>query len=152
MIERSSIFFILLFAFLCTAQAQQGELIDKVIGVVGNEIVLYSDVQKRVLQARQQGMPMSDKAQCFLLEEVLYEELLSNPNREIERIIDFLKLEVFLQEVLQSFGALISHRADLWKERYTPQYVILVQSRIGLALKEICYVRSTRRDIRVLSI
>ena len=56
--------------------AQEGELVDKVLGVIGNEILLYSDLQKRVLQARSQGMEMSDQAECFILEEVLYEELM----------------------------------------------------------------------------
>ena len=84
--------------------------------------------------------------------EVLYEELLSNPNREIERIIDFLELEPFPQDTLQSFGALISHRANLWKERYTLQDLVLVESRIGLSLEELGYVRSTSENIRNLGI
>lgn len=56
--------------------AQPGELIDKVIGIVGDETALYSDLQKKILQASQGGMIMDQKAECFLLEEVLYEDLL----------------------------------------------------------------------------
>lgn len=59
-----------------SAKAQPGELIDKVIAVVGNETVLYSDLQKRVVQASSQGMQVGKDANCFLLEEVMHEELL----------------------------------------------------------------------------
>lgn len=75
-INKSTVLAVCSLALIGSAKGQKGELIDKVLAVVGNEIVLYSDLQKRVLQAKSQGLEMTENAECFIMEEVLYEELM----------------------------------------------------------------------------
>ena len=63
-------------------QAQeQLQLIDKIVGVVGNEIILLSDhtVQKSELMSR--GMGGSENLDCTVMENLLFEKLLLNQAR-----------------------------------------------------------------------
>ena len=50
--------------------------IDGIVAVVGDEIVLASDIQDRVTQARLEGRTVTDDNECGLLESVLFEKLL----------------------------------------------------------------------------
>jgi hypothetical protein len=48
--------------FVSSLQAQQGEvLIDEVVAVVGNRIILESDLETQVLQYQAQGSTMGNK-------------------------------------------------------------------------------------------
>jgi peptidyl-prolyl cis-trans isomerase SurA len=61
-----------------TIFSQKKEIVDKIIGVVGDEIILYSDIKSQILQAEQQGIKLDDKDNCTILEEILMEKLLLN--------------------------------------------------------------------------
>jgi peptidyl-prolyl cis-trans isomerase SurA len=67
----------LLFLF-GTAAAQPGQVVDRIIGVVGNEVVLQSDLEASVLEATE-GKGSSDAAlRCSVYENLLYQKLLLN--------------------------------------------------------------------------
>lgn len=64
--------------FLAVSNAfGQGKTIDEIIAVVGDEIILYSDVQIQKNQLKQQGFP-GTITDCMVLEEILFEKLLLN--------------------------------------------------------------------------
>ena len=72
-----------LFACLMTAHtwAQPGteatyQRLDGIVAVVGDEIVLASDIRDRVTQAKLEGRIVTDDNECGLLESVLFEKLL----------------------------------------------------------------------------
>ena len=70
--------FTLLFAFsILTSQEQQ--IVDQVIGQVGSEIILLSDVENSLKQfaAQQQGK-LPPNAECFVLENIMVQKLLVN--------------------------------------------------------------------------
>ena len=54
----------------------QPRAIDKVVGMVGNEIVLYSDVQGQILEMIQNDLPVEDETECILFENFMYNALL----------------------------------------------------------------------------
>lgn len=68
------------FCFIYTAlavQAQQDvKVIDGIIGVVGDEVILRSDVENQKIQARSQGAGYRNNAECMVMEDLLYEKLL----------------------------------------------------------------------------
>jgi len=68
---------ILLFCFSNTIKAQENLLIDRVAGVVGDKIVLDSDIRLQAEQAKIQGYQGSD-VECQILDQLLLERLLSN--------------------------------------------------------------------------
>lgn len=72
---------VLTFLALCllstASMAQEGELIDKVIGVVGGEIVLKSDLEFQAL-SRSGGKAVSEDEKCSEFEDLLLQKLLYN--------------------------------------------------------------------------
>ncbi len=61
--------------FQLTAQ-DNFKIIDGVIGVVGDEIILRSDLENQIIQAQAQGIGLDNNAQCQVMEDLLYEKLL----------------------------------------------------------------------------
>ena len=68
--------------FMCAALAAgaQGDLIDKVAAVVGNEIILQSEIEVQALQITQGGA-VTDQARHIALEALMFEKLLLNQAR-----------------------------------------------------------------------
>ena len=76
-------FFSLLASILCSFSvlAQPGKVVDRIIGVVGNEIILQSDLEASVLDATE-GKGSDDGAmRCSVYENLLYQKLLLNQSK-----------------------------------------------------------------------
>ena len=52
------------------------QIVDEIIAVVGNEVVLSSDIETQYLQYLSQGYTDSDEVRCQIIEDVLYQKLL----------------------------------------------------------------------------
>jgi peptidyl-prolyl cis-trans isomerase SurA len=52
------------------------QVIDEIVAVVGDNIVLRSDLESQRLQALEQGMSVEDDIYCFIMEELLFQKLL----------------------------------------------------------------------------
>ena len=65
-----------LMAPFCVFAQEDGKVIDKVIGVIGGNIILKSDLESQIVSMRAQGVLIDDNARCELLEELLYQQLL----------------------------------------------------------------------------
>ena len=107
---------IILILFISFSFAFKAQVIDKVIAQVGDNIILLSDIQKRKLSFLQEGKEIDENTDCFLLEELLYEELLLNqalldsieiPNQqvdaEMENRLRFLENKMGSREKLEEF-------------------------------------------------
>lgn len=55
-----------------------GQVIDKIVAQVGDNIILLSDIQAQKLNLIQDGRELDENVDCFILEELLYQELLLN--------------------------------------------------------------------------
>ena len=90
---------------LCTAPVSaqdKGILLDEIIAVIGDEIVLKSDVDFRLTEMKAQGTEINKEIEGIVLEELLYQKLLINQakvdslevsedevNQQLERRIDY---------------------------------------------------------------
>lgn len=78
MIKNIQLFSLLLVALLLNtplpAQAKKGQLVDGIAAVIGNEIVLESDIQEQMMYAKQQGVNITDK--CEFLSNFVYNKLI----------------------------------------------------------------------------
>lgn len=73
----------LIVLLVCTlsALAQPGKVVDRIIAVVGNEIILQSDLEASVLEATE-GKGSDDGAmRCSIYENLLYQKLLLNQSK-----------------------------------------------------------------------
>lgn len=72
------LFMLSVFTFLLsgkiTAQLQKGQLIDGIAAVIGDEIILESDIEEQANYAKQQGANVGDK--CDFMESILNNKLL----------------------------------------------------------------------------
>ena len=70
---------ILAILLLSIGQMSQGQiLIDKVVAVVGNQIVLKSDVEIQVGQLRAQSAKLPPNVRCKVLDQLMMQKLLIN--------------------------------------------------------------------------
>lgn len=83
--------------------AQEGEMIDKVIAVVGGNKVTYSDIQRQKAQYAQQGMPLPPDADCQILEEMLFQALLLNQAELDSVVVDDGQVEQEMDRRLEYF-------------------------------------------------
>lgn len=73
------LFSIFTFTIFITANTQdKGTLLDEIIAVVGDEIVLKSDLEARLSEMKDQGVEVTNELEGVVLEELLYQKLLIN--------------------------------------------------------------------------
>lgn len=67
---------ICIYFFLIAAASVNAQVVDKIAAQVGDNIILWSDVEKKLVQAHAGGSPTT--TYCEILEELMYQELLVN--------------------------------------------------------------------------
>lgn len=73
-----SIFLSLFFTLAFTMSFAQPKPIDKVVAQVGDNIVLFSEIEGQIHSMKQNGVPEADIDKCQILEQMLYNFLLVN--------------------------------------------------------------------------
>lgn len=101
--------FSLFFLIPAISFAQQGQIIDKIIGVAGNEILLHSELEAAILQMTE-GKGKATKAQrCEVYENLLYEKLLLNQSKvdsiEVSDAEVHMQVARRLDYFIQMFGS-----------------------------------------------
>ena len=67
----------LFLSFITSVQSQSAKVVaDKILGIVGDRIILYSDIQNTIADAVRNGNPIPDNAHCVLLEQALVSKVL----------------------------------------------------------------------------
>ena len=122
---------LLLNFFSVVGVAQEGKLIDKVIAVIGNKAVLYSDLKQQLLQIEQGGTPVTSEIECEVLENLLFEKLLLNQadidsvtvsegqvNAELDNRIRYFESQVgSIKRIEEIFGkSILEIREDFFKK------------------------------------
>jgi len=94
----------------------KGEPIDKIIGVVGKNIILQSDVENQYLQYKSQGVVYDGDLKCKIFEDLLFSKLLLNQaqldsieiteaeiNDNLNRRIRYFVSQIGSEEKLEEF-------------------------------------------------
>jgi len=71
---------LLLFSVISVAQTQ-GEIIDRIIGVIGDEIILQSELENDLIQMKMNGQDPDGLSKCSSFEQLLFQNLLLNQAR-----------------------------------------------------------------------
>ena len=100
-------------------RSESYQRLDGIVAVVGDEIVLASDVQERVLQARLEGQTVTPENECGLLESMLFEKLLLHNARldslEVTDAEVLTEIDRRLTYYLQMFGTIEAFEAEYGK-------------------------------------
>ncbi len=70
---------ILIIGLLATSYGfsqENSTLIDGTIGVVGNKVILHSEIEEQLAQAKQQGYNLGSDSRCLIYEEIMFQSLL----------------------------------------------------------------------------
>ncbi len=99
-----------------TARAQPaGQLIDRVVAVVGREMILQSEIVARVEQARSNGLGITDAFVCGELEDLLYEKLLVEQGRLDSVVVDEAQITGELDRRIRYFASQLGGEKELEK-------------------------------------
>ncbi|MBL4705628.1 MAG: hypothetical protein JKY54_13980, partial [Flavobacteriales bacterium] len=75
--KHSSFVILILVGFLQNISAQQGQIVDKVVAVVGEQAIMLSDIEKQKIQLlREPGINLPANIDCQILEEMMFQALL----------------------------------------------------------------------------
>ncbi|MBR5984685.1 MAG: peptidylprolyl isomerase [Bacteroidales bacterium] len=99
----------LIISIICllgTSAYSQG-IIDKIVGIVGNEIIMMSDIENQYIQMASQQMDVNDNTRCEILEDMMFQKLLyvqaqkdsiEVTPKEVETELD-RRLSVFINQI-----------------------------------------------------
>ena len=97
---------ILIFLLCFTIQLNHSqEIIDQVVAIIGENPILYSEIQGQKLQLLQQGMELDADMDCYLIDEFMVQQLLIHQAEidSLEVTEDMVKVE--LNQRIQYFSA-----------------------------------------------
>ena len=122
-------------ALTASAQKYSGGLIDKTVAIVGNEVIMLSDLEDEVAMMRAYGMMSDKKGRCEILEEMMQTKLFLMQARldslavnndmvegELSNRIDMLKTNLGgEEEVVKQFGKPIYKLRQEWRQAIEDQ-------------------------------
>ena len=122
-------------AMTASAQKYADGLIDKTVAVVGNEVIMLSDLEDEVAMMRAYGMMSDKKGRCEILEEMMQTKLFLMEARldslavnndmvegELSNRIDMLKTNLGgEEEVVKQFGKPIYKLRQEWRQAIEDQ-------------------------------
>ncbi len=112
-------FFVLCYVlFAVTSRAQEPQVIDRVVAVVGQNIILQSDIEAQYMQLRLQGgiQGSASSIRCEILEDLMFRKLMLNQaemdsitvtdeqvNSEVDRLVRYFISQLGSQENLEKY-------------------------------------------------
>ena len=128
--------FILLLARTVPAQPQPATVIDQVVAVIGNEIILQSDVETQYLQYIAQGLSggNSPDMKCRIFEEMLFQKLMLHQAKVDSVKITESQVENEMDRRLRYFIAQIGSQEKL--EEYYQKSIVQIKEDFREAIRE----------------
>lgn len=126
----------LLLALPLFAQNRQPQVIDKVVAVVGKNIVLQSDIENQYLQMRLEGSATgtAKSMQCQVLEELLLQKLMLNQAEMDSITVTDEQVEAELDRRIQYFVSRMGSQEKL--EEYFNKSILEIKDEVRRAAKE----------------
>lgn len=137
-----TVFFLLLGSFAANGQPI---VIDEVIAIVGDKKVLHSDIEKAILQMKEQGEQVSAQTRCMVLEQLLTQKLLMNQAEVDSLVVTDAQIEGELDSRMQYFVNVFGTQEKL--ESYFNKSVIEIKQDSREEIREMLLSREMRRKI-----
>lgn len=85
------------------AQAPQKIVADKIVGIVGDKIILKSDVYNEILDRQRRNEPVPENAECFLMSQMLFMKALVLQAEKDSLLVTDDELEALLDNRIRAF-------------------------------------------------
>jgi peptidyl-prolyl cis-trans isomerase SurA len=142
----NKIFLFLSFFYLLSGNlTAQEQVIDEVIAIIGNDIILKSDIEAQYLQVMAQGVDFDGDLRCKLLEDMMFQKILLNQaqldsidvsEKEVEQRVDYRLTDLIAQAgdeqtLIEYFGKEMSQiKYDLKKLLYEQMMTQKMQGKV----------------------
>ncbi|HYF32793.1 MAG TPA: peptidylprolyl isomerase [Chitinophagaceae bacterium] len=96
---------VLFSAVICTiaALAQRPVVADKIVGIVGDKIILKSDITNAILDAKRQGQEIPPDAECFIIQQALAQKALVLQAEKDSIVVSEEEIEALLDNQIRGF-------------------------------------------------
>ncbi|HRE50581.1 MAG TPA: peptidylprolyl isomerase [Flavitalea sp.] len=89
--------------FAITASAQHKVVADKIVGIVGDKVILQSDITNAMLDMQRQGEQLPPEAECLILEQQLTIKALVMQSEKDSVMVDDAEIEALLDNQIRGF-------------------------------------------------
>ncbi len=120
--------------FCSFSLAQKPQVVDQVMAVVGNNIILRSDIEKQYNQALAQGMDGSDNLKCEVFDQLLLQKLMINQAAIDSLIVTDAQVDSELDKRMRYYIKQIGSEERL--EEYFHTTIIQLKSEMRDIIKE----------------
>jgi peptidyl-prolyl cis-trans isomerase SurA len=139
-----TVLFILFYSLLfTTANAQK--MVDQIVAVVGDKIILQSDIENQYLQLRAQGISGSADMKCDILNNFLTQKLLVNQAEIDSVVIPETQVEMELNQRLDYFVNQIGSQEKL--EEYFNKSMLEIKEDFREIVREQLITQQMQRNI-----
>lgn len=142
---------ILLFLFLPWAgyaQVSEGETLDRVMAVVGGEIVLNSDIEKQQEQEKNMKQQMSDlqgSSECAILERLMYRKLLLHQAKNDSVVVKDSRIDSEMDRRIRYFAKQLGSTEKL--EEFYGMSIDRIKDEFRPGIKERLRIQKMRRNV-----
>jgi peptidyl-prolyl cis-trans isomerase SurA len=136
---------VLMFLVLPVLNGFSQKLIDGIIAVVGDEIILRSDLENQKIQAKAQGVVLGESVDCVVMEDLLYEKLLLHQGGIDSVEVSEAQIQSELDKRINVFIEQIGSREKL--EEYYGKSINEIKSEFYDVLKNQMIVRNVQYEI-----
>ncbi len=85
-------------------QAQTRKVVaDRIIGVVGDKIILHSDIRNAIFDAQRQGQTLPDNPECIIMEQALAQKALVLQAEKDSLVVSEAEIEALLDNQVRGF-------------------------------------------------
>jgi peptidyl-prolyl cis-trans isomerase SurA len=136
MMKINKVFFVIVALIVANGLVAQedGKVIDKVIAVVGDNIILKSELESQVVSYRAQGVVVDDNAKCEMFEELLFQKLLLHQAKIDSVTVSDAEVESEINRRMNYFIAQIGSEKKL--EQYYKKSIIEIKEEFRVVVKE----------------
>lgn len=119
---------------LSVKSQEEGAVIDKIIAVIGGNIILKSDLESQMVSLRAQGVLIDDNAKCELLEELLFQKLLLHQAGIDSVTVSGAEVESEIDRRMNYFVSQIGSEKKL--EEYYKKSILEIKEEFRVVVKE----------------
>ncbi len=145
MMPKFFVFFLLMLACGTRFVNGQPKIIDEVVAVIGDKKILYSDIEKGILQLKEGGEKITDATRCMILEQLMIQKLLLNQS-EVDSIkVSDSQVESELDSRMQYFINNFGSQEKL--ESYFNKSIIEIKQDTRQEVRDMMLSKEMRRKI-----
>ena len=126
---------VVLFTVSLNIKAQDdSKIIDKIVAVIGSNIILKSDLEAQIVSLRAQGVLVDDNTRCELMEEMLFQKLLLHQAMLDSVVVSEAEVEGELDRRMNYFISQIGSEKNL--EQYYKKSILEIKDELRGNIKD----------------